>query len=324
MRVKKGFTFIEVTLFLAISSAIFAMVVTGISSSIAKRRYNDAVSDVVEQIRNAYSSTINVENIRTNNEESSFYCTISSAFTGTSGSLVKNSMTDNYPGRTRCAVYGQVITFGEEGQGDDAFRYDIIGLAEIGERNDWAPTENDSVIDSLERVYADIVTIRQTNSTGRNCTAGLAGTSSWFSPEWKATIEKTESRNKLKGAIIIVRSPISGTIHTYFYATNGNVNNQNNSTFEVQKWLGNYATERQCESYASQSNGFLTEAMRNSKVIYKNSGSSENASLDLCIGSDDLYAVGNQRRAIRIHGDGSNESSVELLTETESATICKK
>ena len=64
MRNRKGFTIIEVVLFLAISGAVLAAIIAGTASVAAKRRYNDAVSDLAENIRNVYSSTVNVENNR--------------------------------------------------------------------------------------------------------------------------------------------------------------------------------------------------------------------------------------------------------------------
>jgi len=333
MKAKKGFTFVEVVLFLAITSAIFAMIAGGVSTAVARRRYNETTNDIVEQLRNAYSAVINVENVRERTNESSFYCTLPAAFSGQYGGLTSNSSdTDNYPGRTRCAIYGQVITFGEKYQGDKVFRYDIIGLAKINERNDWNPSEEDSVIDNLERVNADIVTIKQDNGSNTRCVGALAGTSTYFQPEKGAIIENTDSRNRLKGAIVIVRSPVSGTIHTYFYASSGNVNSRYNETFDVQAWLNEFSGSRECSQYryinsmSYYSNiGFLTSAMKNGKLVYKsNVDPDTNANLDLCVGSDDLDAVGNQRRAIRIHGDGSTESSVELLSERDSASVCLK
>ena len=159
---KKGFTIIEVLLFLAISSAIFAVLMSNTSSTVARRRYNDTVNDVVEEIRNAYSATINVENYRTQANDSSLWCSTVSAYIGgfhkdNESINGRYNYTDKYPGRTRCAVYGQVITFGEN-DSTDIHRYTIVGKVlekniEPGERN------NDDVLVALKEVGADIVSM---------------------------------------------------------------------------------------------------------------------------------------------------------------------
>ena len=318
---RKGFTLIEVALFLAISGAIFAMVMTGVSTSTARRRYNDSVNDLVEQIRNAYSATINVENYRTKTEESSYWCSLSSAYKGSNTLKNPDSRdTDNYPGRTRCAIYGQVITFGEQGS-TRVNRYDIIGLAEIDERNNIDPDDEDELINSLKAVWANIVSIRQDNAALTSCTVGLAGTTSTYLPQWDATVENTRSgevadRSLYKGAIMIARSPVSGTVHTFFYTDTGDINLANNGTLEVQNWLTTNAGTRSCSGFYNTNDYFIIQAINNNR--FKN-----DKDLHLCVGSDDLFGVANRRRAIRVHADGSTESSVELLSESESADICK-
>ena len=308
----RGFTLIEVVLFLAISGAIFAMVMTGVSTSTARRRYNDSVNDLVEQIRNAYASTINVENVRTGTEDSSFFCSISSAYTSTgrlnpSSKYGVGTVNDNYPGRSRCAIYGQVITFGEQ-EKTRIYRYDVIGLAEKNDRNDYSPTDDDDVLDSLKEVGANIVTLKNNNSTMTSCSVTTAGTTSSYLPQWDAVVEDTSAdRNLYKGAILIARSPISGTVHTFFYT---------NDTFEVQNFLNTYGGDRACSGFYNTNGYFVTEKIISKEWIY-------DQDLDICVGSEDLFGVANRRRAIRVHADGSTESAVELLSESESATVCK-
>lgn len=340
---KKGFTLIEVVLFLAISAAIFAAVMTGTSATVGKRRYKDSVDGVVEEIKNAYSAAINVENYRRSTEDSSFFCSITSAFSG--HSVVKNSSThdsktktDNNPGRTRCAYYGQVITFGENND-TKVHRYDLIGLAlenNIEPEGDddvlHAIGSNDAVINTSteetknnKSAKVNIVTMKNLDDSGYNCSASLAGNTYSYTPGWEARIENKNDRNLYKGAIMIVRSPISGTIHTYFYSRRGQsfdynsngttVKDNNDDFFNVQAWLSSTASGN-CGGFYRNTGYFVDRAIREGKMV-------KNANLEFCIGSEDLYAVGNRRRAIRIHGDGSNEAAVELLTESESAVACR-
>lgn len=319
---KKGFTLIEVALFLAISGAIFAMVMTNTSRTVARRRYNDSVNDVVEEIRNAYSATINVENYRVKTEDASFWCSTTSAYQGgfhvdSAANTSADKKTDNYPGRTRCAVYGQVLTFGENPE-SDIHRYTLIGRAI---EKDIEPGDNDEVLSGLKEVGANIITMKQNNDTMTSCTAAPAGNWTSHSLQWTGRIENREDRNLYKGAIMIARSPVSATVHTFIYTAHkdaSQANPENDSTFAVQDWLKNTAVAG-CNSatFQAASNDFVTKAINEDKWV-------RNQDLDVCIGSEDLYAVGNKRRAIRIHGDGSNESAVELLAETDALSICKE
>lgn len=59
---KKGFTLIEVILFLAISSAVLIAILAGTGRSLAQQRYNDSVQDISSFLQSQYSSVINVRN----------------------------------------------------------------------------------------------------------------------------------------------------------------------------------------------------------------------------------------------------------------------
>ena len=62
MNSKRGFTLIEVSLFLAITGLIFLGVTVGVSNSIAQQRNNDAVQSFAEFLRKVYSDVTNVQN----------------------------------------------------------------------------------------------------------------------------------------------------------------------------------------------------------------------------------------------------------------------
>ena len=322
-RLKKGFTIIEVVLFLAISGAILAAIMSNAAYSVARRRYNDSVTSFVEEIRNAYSATVNVENYRKETQDASYFCSVSSAFL--TGSLKANSpieisvdkTDDNYPGRTKCAIYGQVITFGENGS-SDIHRYDLIGIAVTG---NIEPDDSDEVLSALKKVGANIVTMTQVPADAPNpptvCKASLAGTSSYYRPQWTGQLENKHNRDIYRGAIMIARSPVSGTVHTYFYSESGDVADDSSAldeTFYVDKWLNNNSGTMDCSTFAIYKDTFA--AIDSYKWR-------KDKDLDICVGSEDLYALSDKRRAIRIHRDGSTESSVELLSETDSEAVCK-
>ena len=131
-KTKLAFTMIEVTLFLAVSSALAIAIMSGVSSSLRTRRYNDSINDFVDFLRNVYSQTVNVETLRTEAIASKTSCTLQ----GSINSIISESWevtpdTDTshgLAGRTNCAVYGKLLTFGEGGDTNTVHVYDVIGL----------------------------------------------------------------------------------------------------------------------------------------------------------------------------------------------------
>ena len=55
---RRGFTLIEVALFLVVTGALFAAVTIGVQNSIYQQRQNDAVQNFAEFIRSAYAATM--------------------------------------------------------------------------------------------------------------------------------------------------------------------------------------------------------------------------------------------------------------------------
>ena len=61
-RVRRGFTLVEVSLFLAVTGLLFIGIVAGVQGSMSQQRYNDSVQSFAEFLRSAYSQVMNVEN----------------------------------------------------------------------------------------------------------------------------------------------------------------------------------------------------------------------------------------------------------------------
>ena len=278
-KAKRGFTIIEVSLFLAISGLLFAFVISDTAGRTARHRYNDTVTDLVEEIRNAYSATANVANERTV-EDASFFCSITTAFNEYGGLLVNSptndfatstgKKTDNQPGRTRCAIYGQLI----KNAISVIRRYTVVGLAAEGQIDTKNAIGSDDVLKSLEAVGANIVTIKQKDSTISNnteCSVSTIGNSAAHKLQWTGRVENRNDRNTYRGAILIARSPISGTIHTYLYSYYGeNFDNtdgialrdnpSDDSAFLVQDWLKSIsANNPRCSSLYNQSGYFVNK-----------------------------------------------------------------
>lgn len=103
MRRKIGFTLIEISLFIALSAALFVVATVGVQNSLNQQRYSDSVQRFAEFIKNIYSEVNNVQNNATG-------------------------------GKTDKVIYGKMVTFGEEKDfnGSDnndkkIFVYNVIG-----------------------------------------------------------------------------------------------------------------------------------------------------------------------------------------------------
>ena len=189
---RRGFTLIEVALFLAVTGLLFAGVMVGVQNSIWQQRYNDTVQNFANFLRNVYSEVSNPQ----------------SSGNGRSEEL---------------AIYGKLISFGEKRGLDGAeldantqkvFVYDVVGdvnAAKVG---------SGSIIELLEKLDANAV-VRTKDKDGVTVNAKLAGIVESYSPIWGSVIEAAKgdsehaaNNNLYKGSILIVRHPKSGAINT--------------------------------------------------------------------------------------------------------------
>ena len=115
-RVRRGFTLVEVSLFLAITAAVFVGVAVGTQNSIFQQRYNDAVQNFAEFLRGVYSQVTNVQN--------------------------------DGGGRSEQAIYGKLVVFGNENGENSIQTYNVIG--------DVADFENGNILKQLSDVAANI------------------------------------------------------------------------------------------------------------------------------------------------------------------------
>ena len=97
-KIRRGFTLVEVSLFLAITAAIFVGVAVGTQNSIFQQRYNDAVQNFAEFLRSTYSQVSNVQS--------------------------------EGMGRTDKAIYGKLVTFRKNGNNNIINSYNVIGKIE--------------------------------------------------------------------------------------------------------------------------------------------------------------------------------------------------
>ena len=175
MKKWRGFTIIEVSLFLAITGLIFLGVAVGVSNSISQQRNNDAVQSFAEFSRKAYSDVVNVQN----NESK---------------------------GNTEKAIYGKLVTFGEKKNlsGGDNNNHEIFLYNVIGNIDDDVTGSN--TLDLLKKLKINVF-------DDDDKMVGLAeGYISKWGSEIQAQSSMT---NSYVGALLIVRHPNTGSVFTF-------------------------------------------------------------------------------------------------------------
>lgn len=197
-KLKLGFTLIEVALFLVVTGALFIGVTIGVQNSIFQQRNNDAVQNFAEFLKGIYSNTSNVES--------------------------------EGDGRSEKAIYGKLMTFGEEcnlvdveegnthcNSSDESGKTNIFLYSVIG---DIAEIETDGgLLETLRALNANVIT----RSDGDFKAVGLVES---YVPRWAAEIQNTGDYENYKGALLVVRHPVSGRVYTFV---------MDNETIEVNK-----------------------------------------------------------------------------------------
>ena len=189
---KRGFTLVEVSIFLAITGVLFMAVTVGVQNSVYQQRNNDAVQNFMEFLRKAYSETTNVQNNK-----------------GAGG------------GRTEKAIYGKLITFGEKYNlagnqvnggkaGNQLFMYTVVG-------NVMNESGGGTVLELLNSLKAQVVEVT-TNGSAKSL--NLMALAENYTPKWSAQIESACTDENCyqpkEGMLLIVRHPSSGAVYTYY------------------------------------------------------------------------------------------------------------
>lgn len=184
MSKRKGFTFIEIALFLAVTAALFIGIALGTQNSIFQQRYNDAVQNFSEFMRTIYS--------KVSNPQSSGH------------------------GNSEIAIYGKLVVFGEEydmnGEkineldGRPVFVYDVVGKV-AGSKE----TPSGNVLETLAGLEANVV--REVTGYGGAVTGWELASPEKYEMRWQTELQEID-KSPFVGSILVVRHPRSGTINT--------------------------------------------------------------------------------------------------------------
>lgn len=305
---KRGFTIIEVSLFLAVSALLFVGIAAGTGINVARQRYNNAAQDYAEFLRRLYSEVENVENGREGVAKGRVGCTLSGS------DIEQGENTNEVYGRTNCAVYGKIAIYNEEAMNsssptDKIMVYDIIG--NIVDNDHQLSPSTKSTISALREVNAEYLAYVENSSAASTCSLALAGNLTFHTPEWGSYIETPEGK-RFNGAVMIVRSPLDGTIHTLTLSLdNTRIRNIIDSGTS---W--NCGSVGSAISAAKSAHAYLEE-------YYENGSFNTTTDVDFCINSDDIFAYNGRRRDIRLKADGHNSSAVEVIElDNEEENAC--
>ncbi len=230
---QKGFTIIEVMLFLALTGFLLAGILVGAGSSIANQRYKDAVQDAADVLRKAYSFVADTQiGLRDDGKDGENACdslvsSVASSIKGEAGR-----------GRTSCSVYGAVVTIKTDKEsalteiqtttllGRDL--YDVT-LQKDTEKIDCTNDENKDklycVVSNPSSSDIELLRALEANNLVRHSKTNhteVAGNSATQKIKWGAFFREPlkgvdDGRNEgdaLNITLLIYRSPRDGSIRT--------------------------------------------------------------------------------------------------------------
>ena len=293
MHRRRGFTVIEVMLFFGISGFLIVGLIVGTSSTIARQRYNDSVQDLAEFFRREFAATINTENSRLDAVDGKICLNAdgSSSVGGTS-----EDTEGAYRGRSGCLIYGRLIVIGEMVEDDDdtSIRsYDVIGR----ELSDYSQLTTVGLRDSLKLAGISVLVRSNPNDPSASACAFNPVGQYKYSPQWLSRAENIDNSDVKRASILIVRSPANGAVHTLIL----------DRALQVQAAINTPCTSG------------VASALLSEEVIDEFAA----ADIDVCVGSDDIFALSGRRRNVRILRGGHNSSAVQIMEQDSEANLCQ-
>lgn len=325
---RKGFTILEVSIVLAVSTLLFVMIAVGLSARIANSRYETAVRELSAFLSNIYTETLNTENAREESDINREYCTLASAAANQSA-----LESDDNPGRTDCAIYGKVAIFGSID--DKIYVADLIGdVVEYAEQakedteihgaNEEGNTGHGvplsevralTPIAALDRVNADYLAMEKTNDN--LCKLSAAGKITSYEPSWGAKLTNGQGE-PFVGMVIVARSPATGALVTYTFAQTDEAKVPN---LPLPSDLVNCSPTK--ADYSSLISAGHFWAGNTYETRFDDFKSSESEELGFCVRSEDFYVSG-RARYMAFLGAGTNSNAIKIYDDDMSAAKCIK
>lgn len=180
---QKGFTLIEVIIFLAISALMLAGMLVGVGGSINHQRYEEANASLLDYMQSQYNLNDNVRN----NRPDDLRCD--------SGG-VSSAGTAQSRGTSDCTIAGRVI-FSDNGRDINSRP---VYATEEGDENDIG--NEPAFLDSLGLIVAPATSEEDDDS---------------YKTMWQTTLYTDKSAPTVQNdfSILIIRMPIAGVVRTY-------------------------------------------------------------------------------------------------------------
>ena len=286
--IKAGFTIIEVALFLALSGILMIGLIAGANSSIARQRYNDSVNSFAEFVRGVYADVLNVSSDKNPDQAS------------------------EKAGRETKAVYGKLISIGEEGAGNTIYVYDLVGNAVSS-----SSVSSTRIIDMMheDTINANIFK-KDCSATPASCSREFYRMTSYAVP-WEAVLSRGRDAGSnngypFHGTILIIRSPVTGNIRTYTF-------NHDHTAIQAQLNTEHITTNFHTQNATGQDyNNFKKYLTKLASTSVDNGGENE---MIICVDSDDN--PGPNRRGVKIAVRATNSSGVTLTEMDRTNADCE-
>lgn len=200
---QRGFTIIEVMLFLAISAALAAALMGGWSLAVNTQSYKDSVVSLKTKLQEQYTNAVAVQNDRSG----ALSCNNSGGVVSISGTGSESAR-----GASDCVVLGRYISADGASAGGGALTIEPI----LGDQPSNPPLAG-STIEQVFGAY-NPTDLQRAMSTGgaSESTSGLA--SETYTMPWNATFcipQPNSSCSNAQFSMAIIQSPLTGVVYTY-------------------------------------------------------------------------------------------------------------
>lgn len=175
-----GFTVIEVMLFLAVTGLLAVGILVGSGVTIGQQRYRDSVNNLKSFIQQQYSEVSNVSNDR----NKGWNC-------DATGEVTEDA-TGQPRGTSDCVLLGRLITIDVSGT-------KLTAANVVGYHTPGAPTASSDIEELKDNYRLGISPIEPETQE----------------VPWGAQIVKQNSTNPMPLSILIVRSPLNGSLFTF-------------------------------------------------------------------------------------------------------------
>lgn len=187
---QSGFTIIEVMLFLAVTGMLMVSILVGSGVAIGQQRYRDSVGSLQSYIQQQYNLASNVSNGR----GQGWTC-------DSSGNVIAANPALGVPrGTSDCVIMGRFITI-------DASGTQVVASNVIGYRAPGGVTQSSDLAEITTNYKLTISPINQDTQ----------------SVDWGAQVVKPKTTTPQPISILILQSPLSGSIMTF--VTSGDQSN---------------------------------------------------------------------------------------------------